>query len=210
MSRAYIEFVRAGVCMTDVLEKIKIACDWVNSKGKGSKDATKVTTQVKWADWDRKWFSPAMAVLWYSEVHASGNNTYETFVIPDSSTWVNKVASYLQVTEEWVNDFVNQCYVKSVNEQYTISVTFNGLGSDSSGTYSNVRLKNPKLDLKKVEVNTEMSNEAQYCIEHYGDATTATPVSYWTKNPPVELYKAKLLAAAYDLFLAIQASEKIT
>ena len=193
--------------MNDVLEKIKIACDWVNSKGKGSKDATKVTTQVKWADWDRKWFSPAMAVLWYSEAHASDNNTYETFVIPDNSTWVNKVANYLGVTEEWVINFVDQCCAKFPSERYSFTITFDGLGPDNAGTYSNIRLRNPKFDFNKIHTNIEPLEEVKYCLEHYGDISQGKEAPYWTNNPPIEMYRAKLMQAAYELFAAMEAAK---
>lgn len=193
--------------MSMILEKIKIACDWVNSKGKGSKDATKVTTQVKWADWDRKWFSPTMAVLWYSEAHASDNNTYETFVIPDNSTWVSKVAVYLGVSEDWVIDFVNQCYAKCQPEQYSFTITFDGLKSDLGGTYSNIRLNNPKLEFNKKNNDVQILEEAKYCLEHYGDISQGKEIPYWTSNPPIELYRAKLMQAAYELFAAMEAAK---
>ncbi len=193
--------------MSMILEKIKIACDWINSKGKGSKDSTKVTTQVKWADWDRKWFSPAMAVLWYSEVHASGSNTYETFVIPDSSTWVGKVAHYLGVTEEWVNNFVNQCYAKYPSERHSFTITFDGLGLDHAGTYSNIRLKNPKLEFNRENIQIEALEEAKYCLEHYGDISQGKEIPYWSNNPPIEAYRAKLMQAAYELFAAMEAAK---
>ncbi len=193
--------------MNTTLERIKTACDWVNTKGKGSKDTTKVTTQVKWADWERKWFSPAMAVLWYSEVHRSGENAYDTFWIPDNSTWIRKVASYLEVTEEWVETFANQCYTKCPPEQYTFSITFDGLGPDSSGAYNNVSLKNPKLEFKRTDINAEMSEEAKYCVDNYGDVSSGVSIPYWTKNPPVEVYKGKLMQAAYELFAAMEAAK---
>jgi hypothetical protein len=193
--------------MSTILEKIKVACDWVNAKGKGSKDTVKVTTQVKWADWERKWFSPAMAVLWYSEVHQSGENAYDTFWIPDNATWVSKVATYLGVAEEWVESFVKQCYTKCPPEQYSFTITFDGLGADIAGTYSNICLKNPKFEFNKTNVNVEMLEEAQYCIEHYGDLSQGKEMQYWTKNPPISMYQGKLMQAAYELFAAMQASE---
>lgn len=195
--------------MSEVLEKIKVACDWVNSKGKGSKDSVKVTTQVKWADWTRKWFSPAMAVLWYSEVHGSNDNAYDTFWIPDNSTWINKVAVFLGVTEEWVVDFVNQCYTKCSPEQYSFTITFDGLGSDIRGSYSNICLKNPKLELTKTDKNLKILEEVKYCLEHYGDVSKGAVAPYWTKNPPIDMYRTKLIEAAYDLFAAMEAANKI-
>jgi hypothetical protein len=147
-----------------------------------------------------------MALLWYSEVHASGNNTYETFVIPDNFIWVNKVANYLGVTEEWVNDFVNQCYAKYPSKRYSFTITFDGLGPDNVGTYSNIRLKNPKFDFNTIDVNIEVLEEAKYCLEHYGDVSQGKEAPYWTKNPPIEVYQAKLMQAAYELFAAMEAA----
>jgi len=196
--------------MTSALEKIKTACEWLHSKSNGDKNVTKVTTQVKWADWDRKYFSPAMAVLWYSEVHRLENNTYNTFLVPDSATWISKVANYLETSEDWVRDFVNQCHNGlSQPEQYTLSVTFDGLGSDHKNTYSNIKLKNPRLEWKRIEPNNDnLLIEAKYCLETYGNSSKELPaIPYWTKNPPLKNFESKVVDAVFDLFSAIQASE---
>jgi hypothetical protein len=68
-------------------------------------------------------------------------------------------------------------------------------------------LKNPKFEFKKASINVEMLEEVKYCLENYGDVSTGVSVPYWTKNPPVEMYKAKLMKASYELFAAMQASE---
>lgn len=194
--------------MESVLEKINTACEWLNAKS-NNKNAPKVTTQVKWADWDRKLFSPAMAVLWYSEVCRHENNAYNTFWIPNTSTWVEKVSKYLDTTHDWVETFVNQCHNGThQSQQYTLTVTFDGVGNDIKNTYSNAVLKNPRLEWKKTSNNESLLNEAKHCIEKYGGNSNELPaIPYWTKNPPIKDYESKLISAAYDLFTAIQANQ---
>lgn len=185
----------------DTLEKITTACTWFLGRNSSSKDAVKVTTAVKWADWKEKNFSPAMAVLWYSEVHKS-NDGYDTFLIPPPETWISKVASYLDVPEAWVIKFVDQCYSNSL-ESYTISVSFSGYSHDGT------RLKNPKVSWEKSQISLEdVLPEVISCTELYGPRDEPRKIPYWTKNPPVKLYEEKLVSATYDLFSAMNSSEK--
>lgn len=185
----------------DTLEKITTACAWFLGRNSSSKDAVKVTTTVKWADWKEKNFSPVMAVLWYSEVHKS-NDGYDTFLIPPPETWIEKVASYLEVSESWVTKFADQCYSNSL-EKYTISISFTGYSHDGS------MLKNPKVSFERTQIPPEdVLPEALRCIELYGPRDEQRKIPYWTKNPPVKLYEGKLTAAAYDLFSAMNALEK--
>ena len=178
--------------MDERLSIIRDACDWISSKGKGSRDACRVSLSVKWADWDKKLFSPAMCVLWHSEVLKRGGG-YETFWIPPPEEWIARTASVLGVTEDWVRTFVEQCNMSSTNrERWTVSVTFDGLDG--------YRLKNPRVEWKKSEDSIQFLPEARSCHEMFGSPEKNSTLSYWTKNPPVELYERKLIDAARDLF----------
>ena len=186
------------------LEKIKEACHWVASKGAGSRDGCKVTTRVKWADWDAKEFSPAMCVLWWSEVKKRPDG-YNTFWIPRPETWIDIVAEELGVGASWVETFVKQCTSGvEAPTSWTLTVTFDGTGIGY--------LKNPRIDWKRNDgKNGDLFPESEWVISTYGTQPPAVKIPYWTKNPPVNLYKSKLGEAVYDLFCALEAAgdEKI-
>lgn len=183
------------------MSKIIDACEWVSSKGGG----TAVTTAVKWCDWGRKKFSPAMAVLWYSEVHAK-NDGYDTFRIPDRTLWIPKIAEFLNVEHTWVKDFVEQCYNGVVRPaRYTLSVTFDGFDADPSGSYSNVALRSPQIAWKQEEeLSGPLFPEAEECIRRYSRKDMPKRAPYWTKSPPVSMYEGKVISAVYDLFCALE------
>jgi hypothetical protein len=182
------------------LDRIMEACQWVNSKGAGTRDACKVTTRVRWANWDKKEFSPVMCVLWYSETRKEGNE-YDTFWIPSPDAWIARVAHYLGTTEEWVKQFVDQCSNSSIRPwQWDLKVSF--LESESG------KVCRPQIVWEKVELpTTDVFPESIFCLKNYGDKVEdRQQVPYWTKNPPVELYENKLLSAVRDLFEARKAA----
>jgi len=187
------------------LDKIIGACEWISAKGGGAS----VTTSVKWCDWGRKQFSPAMAVLWYSEV-SQKNDGYDTFRIPDSNVWVPKISEFLLADEQWVRDFVDQCYNGVVcPTRYTLSVMFDGFDKDHSGSYSNVRLRSPRIEWKQdEEVVGPLLPEAEECIRRYESKKKPARAPYWTKDPPVALYEGKLISAVYDLFCALEEKKR--
>lgn len=180
------------------IEMIRTACQWVDNKDK----SVSVTTGVRWADWQRKKFSPAMCVLWWNDVQQR-NDGYDTFRIPSSDLWVPKVASYLDVSEDWVLKFVEQCYngfEKLEKQRFIVSF-------DSFETRG---VANFRFELDKVGDSTEKTlPEAEFCLMTYpSDHKSPVKQPYWTKNPPIELYRQKLFAAAFDLFEALKAAEE--
>jgi hypothetical protein len=181
------------------LVKITDACEWVAQKGGG----VTVTTSVLWADWVKKRFSPAMSILWYAEV-MQNNDGYDTFRMPDVSTWTKKVSDYLQADEAWVSSFVKQCYdgIARPRRHYLV-VSFDGFDADQNGLYENHRLRRPTISWKSEEADLgELLPEAKFCIEKYSNENVPKKMPYWTKNPPVSLYEQKLISAVYDLFAA--------
>lgn len=186
--------------MNERLEKIIEACSWLLSKNTVARDSVTITTHVKWADWQRKRFSPVMAVLWRGEAQKNPDG-YDTLWIPPSDSWHRRVAEHLHVDEAWVAEFVDQCY-RGSSERYTMRVTFDGLSHDGTS------IKNPKISWERSGVeNVKITPEAKHCLENYCPEPTSHKIPYWTKNPPVEMYKRKLFAAAYDLFSAMNANE---
>ena len=180
--------------MYERMNIIRGACEWVSSKGRGSRDACGVSLSVKWADWDKKLFSPAMCVLWRDEVLKCGSE-YETFWIPPPEEWISRTASVLKVDHNWMRTFVEQCNMSSSRrEKWTVSVTFDG-----SEEY---HLKNPRIEWKKEEELIQFLPEVSLCHEMFGFPEKKDPAPYWTKNPPVDLYEKKLIAATRDLFEA--------
>ncbi len=167
-----------------------------------------MTTSVLWADWEKKRFSPAMSILWRSEVMRN-NDGYDTFRMPDVSTWTKKVADYLQVDDEWVSRFVKQCYdgVSRPRRHYLV-VSFDGFDSDREGLYENHKLRRPTIAWKTEEADLgELMPEAKFCIEKYWHANVPKKMPYWTKRPPVTMYEQKLISAVYDLFSAREAAK---
>lgn len=180
--------------MYERLNIIRDACEWISAKGRGSRDACKVSLSVKWADWDKKLFSPAMCVLWRSEVLKSGDS-YETFCIPPSEEWISRIAFTLDVTNDWVKTFVEQCNMSDViREKWAVSVTFDGPDG--------YRLKNPRIEWRKEQESIQFLPEVQYCRETFGLPEKKNALPYWTNNPPIDLYERKLVDAARDLFEA--------
>jgi hypothetical protein len=186
--------------MTHCLDTIFAACEWVSLKGKGSRDACKVSTAVKWADWDKKIFSPAMCVLWWGETRRNEDG-YDTFWIPQPEAWHGKVAKHLNMSEEWVKAFVEQCHRGNASSRWTLEVTFEG--------ERDYHLVNPKIDLRQEKINEELFPETVACLQAYSPQQSLAKVPYWTKNPPVDLYRSKLLGAVYDLYSATEASKNI-
>lgn len=191
--------------MSNVLEKIKLACDWVSAKSNG-KAGPKVTTQVKWADWEKKYFSPVMCVLWYSEVVESGNINFSP---PDSSCWIEKIANYLSVSNEWVENFIEQCFYYNKNKKnISVNINFEHIGSNSTDSIININTANPKVTWTVSDFTpSELTEEAQYCVEHYSHFIKENNVPYWTNNPPIDLYEKKLLVAVLDLYQALEAKK---
>lgn len=185
------------------LTKISDACEWVAQKGGG----VSVSTSVLWADWEKKRFSPAMSILWRSEV-MQNNDGYDTFRMPDVSTWSKKVADYMHVDEEWVSRFVKQCYdgVARPRRHYLV-VSFDGFDSDREGLYENHKLRRSSIAWKTEEADLgELLPEAKFCIEKYSSLNSPKKMPYWSKNPPVSMYEQKLISAVYDLFSAREAA----
>ena len=183
--------------MYERLNVIRDACEWVSSKGRDSRDACKVSLSVKWADWDKKLFSPAMCVLWHNEV-LKGGGSYETFHIPSPEEWISRTASALGASNDWVRTFVEQCNMSTVDhEKWTASVTFDGLDG--------YQLKNPRIEWKKEQRFIQILPEVQYCREMFGLPEKKNALPYWTKNPPIGLYERKLIDAVRDLFEAREA-----
>lgn len=190
--------------MSDRLDLIRSACDWVGLKGGGGRDSCRVSTGVRWADWDRKVFSPAMCVLWWGEVRSRGEDGYETFWIPPAEEWISRVARHLGTDEGWVQRFVDQCYTGAVSpEQHTLTITFEGVDG--------YRLSSPRMEWKRKEaIVTGLEIEALHCLEKYGDGNmrNKTEVPYWTLDAPVKLYESKVVSAVYDLFTAFEAKKE--
>ena len=184
------------------LERIVEACKWVASKGAGSRDGCKVSTRVKWADWDKKEFSPAMCVLWWSEVKKKDDG-YDTFRIPPAEEWISRVAHALDAPEEWVVKFADQCYNAGTHpDKWTFSVTFDGVDG--------VRLRNPKVEWKKLPTDeSEILPEVSAVLESYGAHPPRPLPEYWTKNPPIDMYREKLVSVAYDLFCALDSAGRL-
>ena len=180
--------------MDERLSIILEACEWVSSKGRGTRDACKVSLSVKWADWDRKLFSPAMCVLWRNEVLKRGGG-YETFWIPSPEEWISRTAAALGSTDDWVRTFVEQCNMNpEQHEKWTVSVTFDGPDG--------YRLKNPRIEWKKTEESIQVLSEVKSCREAFGGPAVKNTLPYWTKDPPIETYERKLLDVVRDLFEA--------
>jgi len=192
--------------MSNVLEKIKIACDWVSAKN-NSKNGPKVTVQVKWVDWEKKHFSPAMCVLWYSEVVESGNINFH---VPDSDLWIEKVAKHLSVSKSWVEDFIDQCFSYNKNKKnISLKINFDDFNSNSLNSIFDLKLANPRITWEVTNFTSkELTEEAKYCVEHYCHNVQEYNVPYWTANPPIDLYEKKLLAAVVDLYQALEAKNK--
>lgn len=189
--------------MMERLEKIRTACEWVSAKGVGGKDSCRVSTSLKWADWDKKVFSPAMCVLWWGEVKSRGGE-YDTFWIPTPDLWIEKVAQHLDTSQSWVENFVSQCCQgRSKKDRWTVSLTFDGVTS--------YRLNNPKIVWKKEELSTEeFFEETNYCLDKYGEPQSGHEnQSYWTADPPVSHYESKLKSAVLDLFDAREAARNM-
>lgn len=188
--------------MEERLKKIAAACEWVSSKGGG----VTVTTRVRWADWERKRFSPAMAVLWHLSVVCvdSPKDGYDTFRIPNTDAWIDLIAGHLQVDPAWVRDFVDQCHNGvAVPRRIAVTVTFDGFEPDPTGNYSNFALRNPRVEWKdRPEVAGGLLPEVQHCIDKYGEPDRSRRMPYWTKAPPVAQYQRKLLDAVLNLFWA--------
>jgi len=185
--------------MSEILEKIKNACDFVNLKKDKNNSGPKVTCQVRWADWSKKWFSPAMSVLWHAvELESSSINN---FAIPNSNIWIKKISNYLDVTEDWVNLFVEQCYLKNLkNSKTTVTISFDGLGPDPSGTYENMEFLNPKIIINNINnISEDILAESKYCIENYSNITI--PKLYPYKNTtPINISEKRLLYEALEYF----------
>jgi len=180
--------------MYERLNVIRDACEWISSKGRNSHDACKVSLSVKWADWDRKLFSPAMCVLWRAEVLKS-DDSYETFRIPSPGEWISRTASAFGTSDDWVRTFVEQCNMSTADhEKWTVSVTFDGPDG--------YRLKNPRIEWRKEQRSVQVLPEVQYCREMFGLPEKKNVLPYWTKNPPIDLYEKKLIDAVCDLFAA--------
>lgn len=188
----------------DRLKSIVEACSWVAAKGTGSRDGCKVTTHVRWADWDKKEFSPAMCVLWWGEVGKNAKDGYDTFWIPSPDTWVQRVANVLQTTPEWVLSFVEQCSTGFVRpERYSATITFDYIEGEN---------KNPRIEWRHEPVDTsQLMPEVVYCIENYGHVKgEKNTIPYYTKNPPINHYSSKTVKAVYDLFEALKVTDRLT
>jgi hypothetical protein len=189
--------------MDSLTSVIREACEWVSSKGNGGRDSCKVSTDVRWADWDKKVFSPAMCVLWWGEVKSRGVDGYDTFWIPRPETWTDKVAGHLKTSHEWVTSFVDQCHGGTQPAgRWTVTVSLDDI--------DDLQVRNPKVEWRHEDPpQVELSPEAKYCIERYGNTSKKdAPPPYWTKDPPVELYSSKLIRAAADLHSAIRAADR--
>jgi len=189
--------------MVDRFNVIREACEWVSSKGSGGRDSCRVSTDVRWADWDKKTFSPAMCVLWWGEVKSRGVDGYDTFWVPPPETWIGKAAGHLGTSVEWVESFVRQCVGgSSPPGRWAVVVSLDD-GDDLCA-------RNPVVEWKYAPpVEVDLTPEAAYCIEKYGGAEKRPPtVPYWTKDPPVELYRSKLVGVAHDLITAVREREK--
>ena len=187
----------------DRLDLIKQACQWVESKGSNTRDGCKVTTRVKWANWDRKEFSPAMCVLWWGEVHDKSADGYDTFWIPQPDTWIDRVSTQLHATPDWVRAFIEQCHTGFVRpERYSANITFDVIEGQH---------KNPRIEWKHECADTStLLPEAVYCLEKYGtpkDVKNVVP--YYTKDPPIDQYRSKMIRTVYDLFEALQATNQL-
>jgi len=187
----------------DRLDLIRRACQWVESKGLNTRDGCKVTTKVRWADWDKKEFSPVMCVLWWGEVHRKAEDGYDTFWIPQPDVWIDRVATHLQVTPDWVRMFAEQCNTGFVRpERYSAIVTFDIIEGEN---------RNPRIEWRHEPADTSsLLSEAVYCIEKYGhmkNEKNTTP--YYTKNPPIDHYRSKVTRSVYDLFEALQTTDQL-
>jgi hypothetical protein len=83
----------------DLIGKIQKSCEYLLSKkDKRNQSVGVLTCQVPWANWEKRWFSPMLAVLWESCKDESGN-----LIFP--ANYEAQVASYLEVSEDWVKAF---------------------------------------------------------------------------------------------------------
>ena len=187
----------------DRLDLIKQACQWVESKGLNTRDGCKVTTQVRWADWDRKEFSPAMCVLWWGEVHDKSVDGYDTFWIPQPDTWIDRVSTRLHAKPDWVRTFIEQCHTGFVRpERYSMNITFDVIEGQH---------KNPQIEWKHERADAStLLPEAVYCLEKYGiPKDVKNTVPYYTKDPPIDQYRSKMVRTVYDLFEALQVTNQL-